>query len=96
MIPGEFHIAEGEITLNALSEGQEVVLEVSNTGDRPIQVGSHYHFYEVNPALTFARESARGMRLDIPAARVSRLRHEPISSATLCPSRAPSSTARLM
>ena len=67
MIPGEFHIAEGDIALNALSEGQEVVLEVSNTGDRPIQVGSHYHFYEVNPALTFARESARGMRLDIPA-----------------------------
>ena len=67
MIPGEFHIAEGEITLNALSEGLEVVLEVSNTGDRPIQVGSHYHFYEVNPALTFAREPARGMRLDIPA-----------------------------
>ena len=67
MIPGEFQIAEGEITLNALSEGLEVVLEVSNTGDRPIQVGSHYHFYEVNPALTFARESARGMRLDIPA-----------------------------
>ncbi len=67
MIPGEFYIAEGEITLNALSEGREVVLEVSNTGDRPIQVGSHYHFYEVNPALTFARESARGMRLDIPA-----------------------------
>lgn len=67
MIPGEFHIAEGDITLNALSEGHDVVLEVSNTGDRPIQVGSHYHFYEVNPALTFARESARGMRLDIPA-----------------------------
>ena len=67
MSPGELQIAEGEITLNALSEGLEVVLEVSNTGDRPIQVGSHYHFYEVNPALTFARESARGMRLDIPA-----------------------------
>ena len=67
MIPGEFHIAEGEIILNALSEGHEVVLEVSNTGDRPIQVGSHYHFFEVNPALTFARESARGMRLDIAA-----------------------------
>ena len=65
MIPGEFQIAEGEITLNALSEGLEVVLEVSNTGDRPIQVGSHYHFYEVNPALTFARESARGMRLEL-------------------------------
>ena len=67
MIPGEFYIAEGDITLNALSEGHEVVLEVSNTGDRPIQVGSNYHFYEVNPALTFAREAARGMRLDIPA-----------------------------
>jgi urease subunit beta len=67
MIPGEYRIAEGEITLNARTEGQEVVLEVANTGDRPIQVGSHYHFFEVNPALTFTRESARGMRLDIPA-----------------------------
>ncbi len=67
MIPGEFHIAEGEITLNALSEGQEVVLEVSNTGDRPIQVGSHDHVYAVHPARTVARESSRGLRLDIPA-----------------------------
>lgn len=67
MIPGEYHLAEGEIALNAFSEGREVVLEVSNTGDRPIQVGSHYHFFEVNPALAFAREEARGMRLDIPA-----------------------------
>ena len=81
MIPGEFYIAEGEITLNALSEGREVVLEVSNTGDRPIQVGSHYHFYEVNPALTFARESARGMRLDIPAG--TAVRFEPGQQRTV-------------
>ena len=67
MIPGEFYIAEGDITLNALSEGREVVLEVSNTGDRPIQVGSHYHFYEINPALKFDREATKGYRLNIPA-----------------------------
>ena len=67
MIPGEFYIAEGEITLNALSEGREVVLEVSNTGDRPIQVGSHYHFFETNDALPFDRAASRGMRLNIPA-----------------------------
>jgi urease subunit beta len=65
MIPGEIIPAEGEIVLN---EGRPTVtLEVANTGDRPIQVGSHYHFYETNPALTFDRERARGFRLDIPA-----------------------------
>ncbi|GGG37373.1 urease subunit gamma [Chelatococcus composti] len=63
--PGETLPAPGEVTLN---EGRETVtLTVSNTGDRPIQVGSHYHFYETNPALSFDREKARGMRLDIPA-----------------------------
>lgn len=65
MIPGEVIPAAGEIELNA---GQPVVvLEVANTGDRPIQVGSHYHFAETNPALAFDREQARGRRLDIAA-----------------------------
>jgi urease subunit beta len=65
MIPGEFFIKDGEIELNA---GRETVrLTVSNAGDRPIQVGSHYHFFETNPALKFDRYKARGMRLDIPA-----------------------------
>jgi len=65
MIPGEVITAEGEIELNA---GQPVTtLLVANTGDRPIQVGSHYHFAETNPALAFDREAARGQRLDIAA-----------------------------
>ena len=65
MKPGEIVAAEGEIELNA---GQPTVtLSVANTGDRPVQVGSHYHFYESNEALDFDREQARGMRLDIPA-----------------------------
>ena len=65
MIPGEMIILAGEIELNA---GRETVrMLVGNTGDRPIQVGSHYHFYEANEALQFNREQAKGMRLDIPA-----------------------------
>ncbi len=65
MIPGEIIAAGGELTLN---EGLPVtVLMVANTGDRPVQVGSHYHFAEVNPGLDFDREAARGQRLDIPA-----------------------------
>jgi urease subunit beta len=65
MIPGEILPAEGEIELNA---GQSVVrLVVANTGDRPVQVGSHYHFAETNPALSFDRAAARGRRLDIAA-----------------------------
>src|SRR5688500_18745446 len=65
MIPGEYFIQDGELTLN---EGRKTVtLTVANTGDRPIQVGSHYHFFETNPALKFERARARGMRLDIPA-----------------------------
>jgi urease subunit beta len=65
MIPGEVFPAAGEIVLN---EGQTTVtLEVANTGDRPVQVGSHYHFFEANEALAFDRDQARGMRLDIPA-----------------------------
>ncbi|MFC6487797.1 urease subunit beta [Nitratireductor sp. GCM10026969] len=65
MIPGEVITKPGEVTLNA-GAGQ-VVLEVANTGDRPVQVGSHYHFFETNEALSFDREKARGMRLDIAA-----------------------------
>ena len=65
MIPGEVQTAAGEITLN---EGREAIaLEVSNTGDRPVQVGSHYHFAETNSGLSFDRVAARGMRLDIAA-----------------------------
>lgn len=65
MIPGELIVKAGDIELNA---GRPTVqLRVANTGDRPIQVGSHYHFYEVNEALTFEREQAKGMRLNIPA-----------------------------
>jgi urease subunit beta len=65
MIPGEMFIKDGEITLN---DGRKTVtLEVTNAGDRPIQVGSHYHFFETNPALKFDRKRARGMRLDIAA-----------------------------
>ena len=65
MIPGEVFCKEGTIVLN---EGRETLsLTVSNTGDRPIQVGSHYHFHETNAALDFDREKARGCRLDIPA-----------------------------
>jgi urease beta subunit len=65
MIPGEIIVSAGEIELNA--GRATVTLTVANTGDRPIQVGSHYHFYETNRALAFDREKARGFRLDIPA-----------------------------
>lgn len=65
MIPGEIVAAPGEIELNAGRPA--VTLRVANTGDRPIQVGSHYHFFETNEALRFERDRARGMRLDIPA-----------------------------
>ena len=65
MIPGEMFIKQGEIELNA--GRKTVTLSVTNTGDRPIQVGSHYHFFETNPALKFDRKKARGMRLNIAA-----------------------------
>ena len=65
MIPGELFIQDGEIELNA--GRKTVTLTVANSGDRPIQVGSHYHFFETNPALQFDRKKARGMRLDIAA-----------------------------
>ena len=65
MIPGEMIVSAGEIELNA--DRPTVRMLVGNRGDRPIQIGSHYHFYEANEALEFNREQAKGMRLDIPA-----------------------------
>ncbi|MDX2485428.1 MAG: urease subunit beta [Pseudodonghicola sp.] len=65
MIPGELFPAEGMLILNA--DRVAITLMVANTGDRPVQVGSHYHFAETNPALDFDRDAARGMRLDIAA-----------------------------
>ncbi|MBS8261755.1 urease subunit beta [Roseibium polysiphoniae] len=79
MIPGELFPAEGEIELNAGLEA--ISIEVSNTGDRPIQVGSHYHFAETNEGLSFDREAARGMRLDIPAG--TAVRFEPGQSRSV-------------
>jgi urease subunit beta len=70
MIPGELLTAPGEIEINA--SRPTVSLTVANTGDRPIQVGSHYHFCETNAALAFEREQARGFRLDIPAGTATR------------------------
>src|SRR6202047_739428 len=70
MIPGEIITALGEIEING--GRPNVILIVANTGDRPIQVGSHYHFYETNAALAFDREQARGFRLDIPAGTATR------------------------
>jgi urease subunit beta len=85
MIPGEIFPAEGEIELNA---GQKIVtLEVSNTGDRPIQVGSHYHFAETNPALSFDRDLAKGRRLDIPAGTAIRFEPGQSRQVTLVPFR---------
>jgi urease subunit beta len=79
MIPGEVLTAPGEIELNAGRPTQ--TLSVANTGDRPIQVGSHYHFYETNGALVFDREPTRGWRLDIPAG--TAVRFEPGQTRTV-------------
>jgi urease subunit beta len=79
MIPGEVVTAPGEITLNAGREAVEIT--VSNTGDRPVQVGSHYHFAETNPGLSFDRAAARGMRLDIAAG--TAVRFEPGQTRTV-------------
>ena len=79
MVPGEIVTAPGEIELNA-GRGT-VTLSVANTGDRPIQVGSHYHFYETNAALSFDRDKARGFRLDIPAG--TAVRFEPGETRTV-------------
>jgi urease subunit beta len=73
MIPGEIITADGDLILNA--DRRTLTLQVANSGDRPVQVGSHYHFAEVNPALQFDRAQARGMRLDIPAG--TAMRFEP-------------------
>ncbi len=83
MIPGEIITAAGDIVLN---EGAKpVTLEVANTGDRPIQIGSHYHFAETNPALAFDRAAARGMRLDIAAGTAVRFEPGQTREVTLVP-----------
>ncbi|MBU7584358.1 MAG: urease subunit beta [Nostoc sp. TH1S01] len=83
MIPGEIITAADEIELNT---GRPTVkLQVANTGDRPIQVGSHFHFYEVNSALNFDREEAKGMRLDIPAGTAVRFEPGDEKEITLVP-----------
>ncbi len=83
MTPGEVIAQPGDIEINAGRPRQ--TLEVANTGDRPIQVGSHYHFYETNPALTFEREATRGWRLDIPAGTAVRFEPGQTRSVTLVP-----------
>ena len=85
MIPGELFPATGDLVLN---EGQPTLtLEVANTGDRPVQVGSHYHFFETNDALAFDRDQARGMRLDIPAGTAVRFEPGQSRQVTLVPYR---------
>lgn len=83
MVPGEILVAAGDIVLN---DGlPTIVLEVANTGDRPIQVGSHYHFAETNPGLAFDRAAARGWRLDIPAGTAVRFEPGQTRSVRLVP-----------
>ena len=83
MIPGEIMPAAGDITLN---DGAETIsLTVANTGDRPVQVGSHYHFAETNPALAFDRKAAHGMRLDIAAGTAVRFEPGQRREVTLVP-----------
>lgn len=79
MIPGEVRVADGEIELNV--GRKKITVAVANRGDRPIQVGSHYHFYEVNDSLSFDREETKGFRLDIPAG--TAVRFEPGQSRTV-------------
>ena len=79
MIPGELLVEPGEIELNAGRE--RITLSVANTGDRPVQVGSHYHFFETNAALAFERDAARGFRLDIAAG--TAVRFEPGQTRTV-------------
>ncbi|CDZ34794.1 Urease subunit beta [Neorhizobium galegae bv. officinalis] len=83
MIPGEIIAAEGEIELNA--GAPTVTIKVANTGDRPVQVGSHYHFFETNNGLSFDRDKARGMRLDIPAGTAVRFEPGQMREVTLIP-----------
>lgn len=83
MIPGEIITAAGDVELN---KGADVViLKVANSGDRPVQVGSHYHFHEANPALIFDRDRARGRRLDIPAGTAVRFEPGQTRDVTLIP-----------
>ena len=83
MIPGEIITKDGDITLNA--GRRTVTVTVTNTGDRPVQVGSHYHFFETNPALKFERKKTRGMRLDIPAGTAVRFEPGQTRDVTLIP-----------
>jgi len=83
MIPGEIIPAKGEIVVNEGREG--IALTVANTGDRPIQVGSHYHFAETNPALTFDRDAARGYRLDIASGTAVRFEPGQVRDVRLIP-----------
>lgn len=83
MIPGEVFPAEGSITLNAGRTA--LTLQVANSGDRPVQVGSHYHFAETNPALRFDRDAARGMRLDIAAGTAVRFEPGQVRDVRLVP-----------
>ena len=83
MIPGEVIVAKGQITLNA--DRKAVKLMVANTGDRPVQVGSHYHFHETNAALRFDRAAALGTRLDIPAGTAVRFEPGQTREVTLVP-----------
>ena len=83
MIPGEVFPAAGDIELNAGLEA--ITLNVANTGDRPVQVGSHYHFAETNAALAFDRDAASGMRLDIPAGTAVRFEPGQSREVTLIP-----------
>jgi urease beta subunit len=83
MIPGEVITKDGDIELNA--GAQTVTLKVANTGDRPVQVGSHYHFFETNPSLRFERGQARGMRLDIAAGTAVRFEPGQERDVTLVP-----------
>ena len=83
MIPGELLIEDGEIEINA--GRKTLTLSVTNSGDRPIQVGSHYHFFETNPALTFERKRTRGMRLAIPAGTAVRFEPGQTREVTLVP-----------
>jgi urease subunit beta len=83
MIPGEIFTADGTIELNRGAD--TVTLRVANTGDRPVQVGSHYHFFETNEGLRFDRDKARGMRLDIPAGTAVRFEPGQERDVTLIP-----------
>jgi urease beta subunit len=85
MVPGEIELAEGDIEIN---QGLEtIVLQATNTGDRPIQIGSHYHFFEANPALRFDRARAYGYRIDIPASTSVRFEPGQMQTVRLVPYR---------